>query len=232
MNNKYKNIRYYRIRASVVWLTVFIIVALLLCCYYRKDIYNAWLQLGGREQISYVGLESKLDNVAECRLCGSTDDSMRDYYRKFNTFGVISINDWNVLELETEIHDEYGSGLGNHLGTRECIGTTEEYEYKISSIPSRGVAETTITLSEECKPHVDSIQKRLCQKCLDKILETLEYSKWEKEKSEAIPMCLVDFQTLEPYSSPATSQKFFINNIYVSTQREHNVLRVETILVK
>ena len=56
MNNKQKNIRYYRIRASVVWITIFIIVALLLSCYYRRDIYNAWLQLGGTEQVSYVGL--------------------------------------------------------------------------------------------------------------------------------------------------------------------------------
>ena len=46
-------------RASVVWLTVFVIAALLACCYCRKDIYNARLQFGGKEQVSYVGLESK-----------------------------------------------------------------------------------------------------------------------------------------------------------------------------
>lgn len=229
MNNKYKNIRYYRIRASVVWLTVFIIVALLLCCYYRKDIYNAWLQLGGREQISYVGLESKLDNVAECRLCGSTDDSMMDYYRKFNTLGVICVNDWNVFELETEIHDEYGVEMEEHLGTRECMGSTEEYEYKTSSILSRGMAEVTITLPEEYKPDITSIQKRLCQRCLDKILESLEYDKWKNEKREALPICLVDFQTLEIYSLQEMSQKIYINDFYVKSHNQNNQIQVEVI---
>lgn len=229
MNNKQKNIRYYRIRASVVWLTVFIIVALLLCCYYRKDIYNAWLQLGGKEQVSYVGLESKLDNVAECRLCGSADDSMMDYYRKFNTLGIICVNDWNVFELETEIHDEDGMGMEERLGTRECIGSTEEYEYKTSSIPGRGIAEVIITLPEEYKINLLGLQKKLCQDCLDKILESLESVRWKREEKEPLPLCLVDFQTLEIYSLQENVHKTYINNLYVKTQKNNNELMVEVV---
>lgn len=229
MNNKYKNIHYYRIRASVVWLTVFIIVALLLCCYYRKDIYNAWLQLGGREQISYVGLESKLDNVAECRLCGSTDDSMMDYYRKFNTLGVICVNDWNVFELETEIHDESGDQTETHLGTRSTVGSTEEYNYKTNSIPGRGIAEIIITLPKENKPNVHSIQEKLCQGCLDKILESLEYERWKNEKSEPLPVCLVDFQTLEIYSLQEGFKKIYIDEYYVKSQKINNEVIVEVL---
>ena len=231
MNNKYKNIRYYRIRASVVWLTVFIIVALLLCCYYRKDIYNAWLQLGGREQISYVGLESKLDNVAECRLCGSTDDSMMDYYRKFNTLGVICVNDWNVFELETEIHDESGDQTETHLGTRSTVGSTEEYNYKTNSIPGRGIAEIIITLPKEYKLNVLDLQKKLCQDCLDKILESLACDRWRNEEKEPLPLCLVDFQTLQIYSLQEQSQKKYTEKFYIKSQNNNNQIKVEVVLI-
>lgn len=229
MNNKQKNIRYYRIRASVVWLTVFIIVALLLCCYYRKDIYNAWLQLGGKEQVSYVGLESKLDNVAECRLCGSSDDSMMDYYRKYNTLGVICVNDWNIFELETEIHDESGEQTETHLGTRSTVGSTEEYNYKTNSIPGRGIAEVIITLPEEYKTNVLGLQKKLCQDCLDKILESLECDRWKREEKEPLPLCLVDFQTLEIYSLQNEMQKIYISDYYVKSQNKDNELMVEMV---
>ena len=231
MNNKYKNIRYYRIRASVVWLTVFIIVALLLCCYYRKDIYNAWLQLGGREQISYVGLESKLDNVAECRLCGSTDDSMMDYYRKFNTLGVICVNDWNVFELETEIHDESGDQTETHLGTRSTVGSTEEYNYKTNSIPGRGIAEIIITLPKEYKLNILDLQKKLCQDCLDKILESLACDRWRNEEKEPLPLCLVDFQTLQIYSLQEQSQKKYTEKFYIKSQNNNNQIKVEVVLI-
>ena len=70
-----------------------------------------------------------LDNVAECRLCGNADDSMVEYYREFNTLGVISVSDWNVFELETKIHDESGDDTERHSGTRNTVGNTEEYDY-------------------------------------------------------------------------------------------------------
>lgn len=229
MNNKQKNIRYYRIRASVVWFTIFIVVALLLCSYYRRDIHNAWLQLGGREQVSYVGLESKLDNVAECRLCGNADDSMMDYYRKFNTLGVISVNDWNVFELETQIHDEFGEQMEMHLGTRSTVGSTEEYNYKTNSIPSRGIAEIIITLPKEYKLNILGLQKRLCQDCLDKILESLVCDRWKNEEKKPLPLCLVNFQTLEIYSLQEIAQKIYIDHLYVKSQNNNNKLIVEVV---
>ncbi|WP_251388595.1 hypothetical protein [Mediterraneibacter agrestimuris] len=36
--------------------------------------------------------------------------------------------------------------------------------------------------------------------CLDKVIDSLEISKWKYEKKQAIPLCLVDFETLEIYS--------------------------------
>lgn len=40
----------------------------------------------------------------------------------------------------------------------------------------------------------ETIRGHLCQKCLNKVLESLEFRKWKYEKKEAVPLCLVDFK--------------------------------------
>ena len=47
------------------------------------------------------------------------------------------------------------------------------------------------------KLDMNFLAEHLCQKCLDKITESLRYSKWEYEEKKVIPLCIVDFQTLE-----------------------------------
>lgn len=58
MNNKPKYIHYYRIRASIVWLSIIVVVIMLLSSYFRNEIYNMWIEFGGKEEISYLGVES------------------------------------------------------------------------------------------------------------------------------------------------------------------------------
>jgi len=232
VNIKYNNIFCCKIRECVVLLPLFLVTILLVIYSFHDEIYNAWIQSEGREEISYVDIKSKLDNTAECGLCGSSDDSMMDYYRQFNTLGIISVNDWNVFALETQLYVEPENEMEVHLGTRECMGSTKEYEYKTSSVPSRGIAELTITLTEESELDVTSIQKRLCQKCLDKVLASLECDKWKNGKKEVLPMCLVDFQTLEIYSLQEISHKTYINDFYVKFQNKDDELYVEVVTTR
>lgn len=165
-----------------------------------------------------------------CQLCGKQDNSMMNYYSKFNTLGIIILNDWNVLELATSVYDENGLKIDNHPGTRTSLGTTEEYRYETSSMPSKGIAEINLTFSEEVKPNVASLQKRLCQECLDGILDTLEFDKWKREKKEAMPLCLIDFQTMKLYSLQPLTQKIYIDNYYIKSHINENTLQVEAIL--
>lgn len=177
MNNKHNNTCYCQIRVSGVFISILVVGMFLVSCYFLDEIYHAWLESEGQETVSYVGIESELDNIRECRLCGSSSDSMMDYYRQFNTLGIICVNDWNVLELETRTQDEFGNETKDNLGTRESMGSTSEYKYKTCSVPERGIAEVTIMLPEEYSPNILSLQKILCQECLDKILESLEFDK-------------------------------------------------------
>ena len=53
-------------------------------------------------------LLSKLEDNKRCYLCGSSDYSMMDYYRKLDTIGLISLNDWHVLNFQLKNYDENG----------------------------------------------------------------------------------------------------------------------------
>ena len=77
----------------------------------------------------------------------------------------------------------------------------------MNSIPEKEIARANITFSNKYKPNILRLQKKLCQACLDKVLESLEINRWKYEKREALPVCLVDFQALEIYSLQVQSQR-------------------------
>ena len=96
-----KKSRYYRIPVWLFWSMSVVFGLLIAGVYFREEIYEKWLHGGGREDISYVGAESTLKEKAACCLCGSNDRSLMDYYRQFDTIGLISLNDWYVLDFKT-----------------------------------------------------------------------------------------------------------------------------------
>lgn len=230
MESVQKTIRYYHVRKGVVWLLIVCLIIISASCYHRDKLYKLWLESAGKEYVAYAEVKSKLTDTMNCQLCGKQDNSMMNYYSKFNTLGIITLNDWNILELATSVHDENGVKIDNHSGTRTGLGTTKEYHYETSSIPSKGIAEINISFSEEVQPNVASLQKQLCQECLDGILETLEFDKWKREKKEAMPLCLIDFQTMKLYSLQPLTQKIYMDKYYIKSQRNENTLQVEVIL--
>lgn len=117
------------------------------------------------------------------------------------------------------------------MKTRNAIGNTNEYNYEINSIPEKGIADVTITFSNEYKTNIFRLQKKLCQDCLDKVLESLEINRWKHEKREALPVCLADFQTLEIYSLQELSQKKYTDKYYVKSQRNNERIKVEVVII-
>ena len=205
MNFRKGNEHYYYI-SRVVLLILLVMVA---------GFVTFRIYIRGREKVTYDGGVSTLSDETKCYLCGNADDSMMPYYRKFNTLGILFLNDWNILELE------------HHSGTRIGIGATEEYRYESSSMPSQGEAEINVTFEEGYKPDVESLQNRLCQTCLDKVLGALEFDRLTNQKEEAMPLCLVDFQTLEIYSVQNLEQKLYLDKWCVMTQAKNDKLKIE-----
>lgn len=181
---------YYHIRISVFWGIIGVFVALIAIVYFKEAIYDRWLRSGGREEISFAETESKLENTEECFLCGNSNQSLMGYYRKFDTIGVISLNDWYVFDFHLKNYDEEGKEIvEDNCGTSMTSGNTGEICYMSHGSPSRGMASIDITLPDDYKLDTEMIQNNLCQSCLDKVTDSLNYSKWKNEKKEAIPLC-------------------------------------------
>lgn len=84
------------------------------------------------------------------------------------------------------------------------------------------MAEIDITLPENYKLNKRNLTDHLCQGCLDKVAASLEHWKYENEKKEPIPLCLVDFKTLDIYSLQDYYRSIFIRDYYVEMEFEDN----------
>ena len=67
-----------------------------------------------------------------------------DYYRKFDTVGLISLNDWYVLDFQLKAYDENGNEIPNKTGSNILFGNTGEIIYSSHGDVSRGMAEIII----------------------------------------------------------------------------------------
>lgn len=219
MMKKYEGKRYYCIRATVFWPTVGLFILLLLGVYFKDELYEKWLRSGGMEDVTFEGLTSALENKGSCYLCGSSDYSLVDLFRKSGRIGVISLNDWYVLEFHIKSRDESvpSSEEGHRTST---FGNTGEIIYSSEGSYSGKMASIEVTLPEDFRLQTDILENNLCQECLDKVTETLDFRKWRYEEKEAIPLCLVDFQTLEVYSFQDWHKGCLIRDYWVEIEHE------------
>lgn len=196
-----KEKQYYKIRKRHLRIAIGTMLAIIVITYYKQDLYKIWQHKQGREDVTYEGIKSELKNNRECCLCGNSDRSLMGYYRKFDTVGLISLNDWYVVDFGLKEYDEQGNPLkSDSAHTSTQMTNTGEVSIMTSSSPNRGMASIDVGLPENYKPDIKMLQKHLCQACLDKITDSLETSKWKYEKKQAVPLCLVDFKTLEIYA--------------------------------
>ena len=71
------------------------------------------------------------------------------------------------------------------------------------------------------------LENHLCQNCLSKVAASLEYRKTDGENKEAIPLCIVDFKTLEIYSLQDYWRAYFVRDYYVEMDFDDNIVRTE-----
>ena len=217
----------YQIRIVVFWGIIVILVMLIGAAYFKDELYEKWLRSNGREDVSLAGLDSKLEDTESCFLCGYSNQSLMGYYRKFDTIGLISLNDWYVLDFRLKNYDENGvedtdAGYGG-----STFGNTGEIIYYSDGSPKSSMASIDVTLQEDYRLDVEFIQNNLCQECLDKVVESLEYTKWKNEKKEAVPLCLVDFETMEIYSLQDWHRGCRIRDYWVEIQPDEEKNRIE-----
>lgn len=230
MENK-KNVKYYQIRASVFWsvlITVGIVFAILLIGNLKNDANTQDLNKTERPELTHMAfghIDSKLNVKSECYLCGDASMSLMGYYRKFDTVGIIGLNEWYVLDLRLQSYDENGNPVENNDGMSSSFGNSQGMDFYVNATPSRGMSSATIS-STTGSFDKSVIQKNLCQYCLDKVTDTLE-GYFEKGKEEYLPFCLVDFKTLDIYPMQKTNRAYSVRDYWIELEHVDSEIKVD-----
>lgn len=216
----------YCIRASVLYAGMAVMALLALLAYYRNDLYELWKEKNGMEKVVYKDMKSELSDKSCCYLCGSSNKSLVEYYRKTGSIGIISLNNWYVTDFRIEESEEgIDSGISSVLTSVNGISIYSE------GTPVRGMASIEVNLSENCQVDYEMLEKNLCQSCLDKIMSVLEYRKWKVEDKNPVPLCLVDFETLDIYSLQDTLHKYSVRDYWVVASCEKNRVLVNAYIL-
>lgn len=218
---------FYEIKPGMFWGMIGALVCLIGAAYFKEDLYNMWLHSGGREEVSFVEMESALENKEECYLCGNSSQSIREQYGEIDMIGVISLNDWYVLEVQLNDCDRDGTEVEASSGISTTFGDTGELTYLLKEIRTKGMASLEITLPDDYRLNTEMIQNHLCQECLDKVKASLKYSKWKNERKEAVPLCLVDLETLEIYSLEDWHRGCMIRDYWVEIEPDKEKIEIK-----
>jgi len=219
MNNKIPH--YYRIRKCVFWGIITALISLIGIAYFKDNLYDKWLHSQGVEYILFTDMKSSLDDKKNCFLCSHNDSELMG--QDSGSMGVLFLNELNIIKFHLADSDK-SSGSSHGLST--AFGNNEGISYLSNTFPSIGMASIEITLSKESKLNKDTMQSNLCQDCLDKIAESLSYSKWKKERKEAVPLCLVDFETMEIYSVQDWHKGYMAGNHWVELKPEKEKMEI------
>ena len=210
-------IKYYKIRASVLWLVLILIITVL----GMLVLMGNYIRQEETFYAEYGRIVSELENIENCYLCGNADDSLMGYYRKFDTIGIIGLNEWNILDLRLKEYDSEGNLVEDYKGSTSLNGNNQGVAYQISSIPARGMAKASIS-SEDGMFDETLVKEHLCQECLDKVTDTLE-GYFAKGKEEYLPFCIVDFETLEVHPVQRMNLGYFVRDYWVNLNFEDTI---------
>ena len=175
------------------------------------------LQLDSREseqcQVAQGAVKSTLDNKEECCLCGSNIRSLMGIYRGKDDLGIISLNNWYVLDMGVG-KDADGTVDGQNssritaTGEGGCI-------FHVDQNHARRISEVRIDYGEKNYFDVDKVRVYLCQTCLDKLLDVMDVY---GDSECPIGLCMIDFQTQELYSLQEQYVTYYIRDYYVKIE--------------
>lgn len=217
-----KNKKYYSIRVGVFWIGLISLIIVFAGAVLLLTKANE--KVAETVHTQYGNIISELDNTDECYLCGSSDASMMDYYKKFDTIGIIGLNQWEVIDLRLKEYDSEGNYIEKE-GTTSCQSSSQGVETDIDATPSRGMASATVK-SIDGMFDESTVREYLCQNCLDKVVATLERETVNGEK-EFLPFCIVDFKTLELYPVQKAGQSYFVRDYWVQIESSNDTADIE-----
>lgn len=146
--------------------------------------------------------ETKLTDQEECALCGSRKESMTGMFSGKDAIGIISVNDWYIMDLKIKSGNEKGNMPEDTEGkntTRTTVGKNGRVLER-SSESLRGISEIVVDYGEDRVLSMEKASQILCQSCLEKLSEAMEVKCEEGKEPEPVDLVLIDFETMELYS--------------------------------
>ena len=141
---------YYHIKTNVFW-SVIAAIGLIFCIMIFLLFWNTGDSTAeytsaqnNTSYLEYGQIESKLQDQDSCYLCGTAPESLMGYYRKFDTIGIIGLNEWYVLDLRLQEYDEKGRPVVSS-GTSYSSGNTGGMNYSVNATPSRGMTHAALS---------------------------------------------------------------------------------------
>lgn len=226
--------KYIKIRKDLLWKGILALIIIILAGLLIIQVHNQFVNKNDNEHtpveyidITYDNLKSKITDKEECFICGSPEMSLMPYYRKFDTLGIISLNDRYVIDLGLKAYDEVGKEITDNNNISIHSTTLDNIQYFADSNPSRGMADIKITVNEGVHLDTKNLENNLCSDCLSKVTQVLEHS-YEKgtEKEKTIPLCMIDFKTLEVYSMQNFYRGYFVRDYWVELDFNDNEIEV------
>ena len=214
--------KYIRIRKDFIWKGFVVLIIVVLAGLLIFQFHNRMEEKKDAEytpveyvDVTYGHLTSKLANSSKCFICGNHEMSLIPYYKKYDSIGIISFNDNYVVDLEMEVYDELKVDGEENSSTSIRSTSLDNIRYTVNSTPSRGMADIEITLKDDVRLDTENLEKILCSDCLPRVAEVLEHSYKKGEEQETIPLCLIDFDTLEVYSMQDFYRGYFVRDYWV-----------------
>lgn len=223
--------RYYKIPKTGFWIGLCLMLAVIAGL---GTLLILKAEVGAEEKpetykTEHESLVSTLADIDECYLCGLNERSLMGYYRKFDTIGVIGLNEWCVIDLRLKEYDSEGNEITEDLShNSSTFGNSQGVTYQVDGNPARGMSRASFSSDKGFDSMV--IKENLCQTCLDKVTETL-VTYQEKGKNNYIPFVLVDFETLDLYSMQKERIGYTVRDYWVSLDYKDEEIKVEAYYV-
>lgn len=156
--------------------------------------------------------KSTFKTQENCYICGSKNQNLMSYYRKFSSIGVLHLGTMSIYDTGIRTFTENGleTSAWSPASTSRC-SFSEGYGYIIiDSIPSHGFARLEIIYEEKDQLNLPFLKENLCERCLEKIQNSLDAA----ENTLCRNVFLVNFPALDLYALSGNLTSFVQNDYY------------------
>lgn len=155
----------------------------------------------------------------DCQLC--RDNGLWNYYKKFDSIGVINLCDGQISDLSIFEYEDDGTLMDNSgFSTMRHNNDDDGHRVFIRTMGSRGVCNLSLSWDEGKDLDLDAIADEYCRDCMKKI--TAMDAEWSDELAEKgrCPFAMIDFTDGQLYSLNGILTNSFIRDYYMSFQFE------------